>query len=131
MLYYAAAGAALAVVLANGAACAEPPLSFTKDIAPVFESRCAVCHLTGEEVGGLVLLPDRTLATTVGIAAQEASGHLRIKPGDPDGSYLLAKIEGRHIAQGGSGGRMPFANAPLSAAEIAMVRTWIAQGARP
>jgi hypothetical protein len=67
----------------------------------------------------------------VGIAAQEAPGHLRIKPGDPDGSYLLAKIEGRHIAQGGTGGRMPFANAPLSAAEIAMVRTWIAQGARP
>jgi hypothetical protein len=30
-------------------------VSFERDIAPILEKRCAVCHLTGDEPGGMAL----------------------------------------------------------------------------
>ncbi|MFN3424080.1 MAG: hypothetical protein ACK40C_05200 [Novosphingobium meiothermophilum] len=106
-------------------------VSYAADIVPLLESQCATCHLTGEEAGGMALVGDMAIASLVGQPAEEAPGLMRVVAGDPDRSYLVMKLEGTHIANGGAGAQMPFGAPPLSAAEIATVRAWIAQGARP
>jgi hypothetical protein len=49
-----------------------------------------------------------------------------VKPGAPDQSYLVFKLQGSGSCFQGS--RMPK-SAPLSTAEIQLVRDWIANGA--
>ncbi|MEZ4250764.1 MAG: hypothetical protein R3B99_21255 [Polyangiales bacterium] len=47
--------------------------------------------------------------------------------GDPDGSYLMAKLLGVGMCRGN---RMPKADQPLSTAQLDLVRDWICGGAR-
>ena len=63
----------------------------------------------------------------VNFAAMNA-GLLRVNPGNPDTSFLLIKLTGPTLEQGS---QMPMGKPPLSADLIALVRTWIAQGANP
>ncbi|MFN4222867.1 MULTISPECIES: hypothetical protein [Novosphingobium] len=116
---------------AEPATAAGASVSYAADIVPLLESQCATCHLTGEEAGGMALVGDMAIASLVGQPAEEAPGLMRVVAGDPDRSYLVMKLEGTHIANGGAGAQMPFGAPPLTAAEIATVRAWIAQGARP
>ncbi|MDZ7292409.1 MAG: hypothetical protein ONB44_22505 [candidate division KSB1 bacterium] len=52
---------------------------------------------------------------------------MRVKPNEPDNSYLIHKLEGRsNIA----GARMPSGGSALSTANIQMVKDWIAGGAK-
>ena len=53
----------------------------------------------------------------------------RVKPGDPEGSYLYRKLTGTHLEAGGSGEHMPFQRDLLEPADLAVFREWIAQGA--
>ncbi len=115
----------LAVVSASRAA---EPVSFKSDIVPLLKTRCAVCHLTGEEAGNMALHPRAAYATLVGVPSVE-SPLLRIEPKSPDESYLVRKLEGTQIAAGGKGARMPLEGGPLSAEEIARIRNWISAGA--
>ena len=50
----------------------------------------------------------------------------RVKPGDPDESYMVWKVERR---SGITGDRMPLGLEPLRAEEIAAIRGWIQAGA--
>jgi hypothetical protein len=50
---------------------------------------------------------------------------LRVSPGDPDGSYLVIKLEGRQSV----GDRMPQTGAALDSIDLTNIRNWIAQGA--
>lgn len=118
---------ALALAPAGFAGAAEA-VSFARDIAPVLKERCATCHLTGEEAGGMALYPAAAYASLVGVPSQE-SKLLRIKGGGPDESYLLLKVEGRHLDAGGSGQRMPFGEPPLDEGILRRLRDWIAAGA--
>ncbi len=54
---------------------------------------------------------------------------LRIKPLEPDSSYLVHKIQGTQASVNGSGSRMPLGGAPLSQAQIDTVRAWVKKGA--
>jgi methionine-rich copper-binding protein CopC len=65
-------------------------------------------------------------ALLVGVPSAESPGTLRVKPGDPDNSYLVMKIEGRAAV----GGRMPLGGPPLSSSAIAEIRQWITDGAQ-
>jgi len=104
---------------------------FQAKIVPLFESKCAICHMTGEEAGNMSLVSDNIVGSLVGVPAAGAPGQIRIVRGAPEKSYLLMKLEGTHLAHGGEGVQMPFGSAPLSAGEIADVRQWIADGAKP
>jgi cytochrome c553 len=104
---------------------------YQEKIAPLFRAKCATCHLTGTEAGNIQLTPDQAIAAIVDVASQEVPKLKRVVPGDPDSSYLVMKIEGTHIEHGGSGATMPFAAPPLGAQEIAVIRQWINQGAKP
>jgi hypothetical protein len=91
----------------------------------VFTPICSVCHAGGAAPQGLRLDAVNSFAMLVGVPSAEVSSLLRIKPGDPDNSYLVQKIEG-HAAVGA---QMPFGGPPLPAATIAVIRQWVTDGA--
>ena len=97
--------------LTTAAACAaDPPKA-----ALLLEANCLRCHNPAVRMSGL------SLAT----AADAAKGGLHgpaIVPGKPDESNLLRMISGDKP-------RMPMQAAPLTAAQVAEIRNWIAQGA--
>lgn len=130
---FATATLAVAAIAVRAGAAAETTAQsyFQTEIAPLLVANCAICHMTGEEAGNMSLVPENAIASLVGVAAAEAPARTRVIAGDPDGSYLVMKLEGTHMAHGGAGARMPFGAAPLPTQEIAKVRKWIAEGARP
>ncbi len=103
-------------------------ISFSKDIQPIFNSSCVVCH-QGAGQAGLTLEPNLSYSKLVGVPSTESATELRVKAGAPDVSYLLAKVNGAQIAAGGSGAQMPYGSVPLSAAKISLIQQWIAAGA--
>jgi hypothetical protein len=91
----------------------------------VFTPICSVCHAGGAAPEGMRLDAANSYAMIVGVASVEVPSLDRIKPGDPDHSYLVQKIEG-HAAVGA---QMPFGGPPLPAATIATIRQWVSDGA--
>ncbi len=82
----------------------------------IFEDNCALCH-DGSEGLNLEVAP----ATLVGVRG--AAGEPLVVPGDPQGSYLLHKIQGGPDLEGDA---MPLGEPPLSAEDQRAVRVWIA-----
>jgi hypothetical protein len=102
--------------------------------AQVFTPHCLTigCHTSAARAGNMVLEDGASFAALVDVpafnfAAMNA-GLVRVSPGDPDASFLLIKLTGPTIPQGSM---MPMGQPPLSAELIALVRTWIDQGAQP
>jgi len=62
----------------------------------------------------------------VNTASEEVPALLRVKPNDPDNSYVIDKLEGTQTV----GGRMPAGGPFLDQVTIDQVRAWIASGAR-
>jgi hypothetical protein len=102
-------------------------VSFQNDLMPVLSERCVMCHMDGADQAHLSLFPD-AWSHLVGIASTEATLK-RVEAGVPDKSYLYLKLLGTQMEGGGRGLRMPFQQDPLSAEELALIKTWIAQGA--
>jgi hypothetical protein len=117
----------------EGASDAAPAAAslFKTEIAPTLANGCATCHLTGAEAGNTTLIPARAIESLVGVPAKGAPGLVRVVPGRPDESYLIMKLEGTHVASGGTGAQMPFGAPPLPPEKIAKFRQWIAEGAKP
>ncbi|UCV17833.1 hypothetical protein [Ferribacterium limneticum] len=103
-------------------------LNFHKDIQPIFDANCVVCHQTGGTQGGLNLEDGESYGATV-MRNSEESKLLRIAPGRPKESYLIHKLEGSHIEAGGTGEQMPTTG-PLDKGSIQILRRWIQEGAR-
>lgn len=106
---------------------ADPP-SFARDILPLLQQNCVSCHVTGEELGGLGLAPSLAYGQLVEAEAVQ-SPMVRVKPSAPEESYLLHKLAGSHLDQGGTGGRMPLGFPPLADTQIEQITRWIAAGA--
>src|SRR5258708_38117919 len=85
----------------------------------------AVCIGGGSAPEGLRLDAADSFNLLVGVPSTEVPSLMRVKPGDPDNSYIVQKLEG-HAAVGA---QMPFGGPPLSAATIAVLRQWISDGA--
>ena len=124
------------LIIAAGAACIAAPLSaqnakpsFAKDVVPLFRTRCVACHMSGTEPGKMSLAPAKAYKALVGAKSTETV-MMRIQPSSPERSYLLHKLEGTHVKAGGSGMRMPLDGMPLPPEKIALIRRWIAAGAR-
>mgnify|MGYP000556885803 CR=1 FL=1 len=93
----------------------------------IFGPICAQCHVGSGAPQGLRLdSEDNSYDFLVGQAANEDPSLLRVDPGNPDGSYLVHKIEGRASIVGS---RMPLGQDPLADADIQRIRDWIANGA--
>lgn len=92
----------------------------------VFTPICSKCHIGGSAPEGLQLDAAHSYNLLVGAPSNEQPSLLRVKPGDPDSSYMVRKIEG---APGISGGQMPLGETPLPQATIDAIRQWITNGA--
>jgi hypothetical protein len=103
-------------------------VSFEKDVVPILNSYCVMCHLPGGEQGGLSLYPD-AWSELVGIPSKQ-SPLLQVKPGLPDKSYLYIKLIDTGESAGGSGLLMPIQQPPLDQDQIETIRLWIEQGAK-
>jgi hypothetical protein len=94
--------------------------------ANVFTPICSKCHIGASAPEGLQLDAAHSYNLLVGVPSAEEPALLRVKPGSPDSSYMVQKIEG---ASGIVGGRMPLGETPLPQATIDAIRQWITNGA--
>ncbi len=117
---------ALGAAISPAAAPADE-VSFERDVLPIVNKQCVMCHVPGAESGALSLYPDAWVSL-VGIASRESSLK-RVEPGAPDRSYMYLKLVNAQESAGGSGLRMPPTQ-PLEAAELEAIRRWIEQGAK-
>lgn len=99
--------------------------TFNSIQANVFSPVCTACHAGASAPLGLRLDEANSYSLLVGVPSTEVPSILRVKPGDPNNSYIIQKLEG-HAAVGG---QMPLGGSPLPAATIAFIRQWITDGA--
>lgn len=106
--------------------------SFAADVYPIFQAGCAgaACHSGARPAEGLDLSSaSLAFSTLVNVRTGQCGGaKIRVVPGDPAASYLVAKLTGVGMC---SGSVMPKMGGELSAAQIDVVRAWIGAGAAP
>jgi hypothetical protein len=90
----------------------------------LIRSECLSCHSAAGRLGDLDLETDAH--TTLTTASSSVSGLPFVTAGDPAASYLMSKLAGPLEAN--QGGTMP-PGAPFDEATLALVRTWIEDGA--
>jgi len=103
----------LAAVAAPAHAQAGRTVSFSKDVLPIFQKRCQLCH--GVDSKGGLKLDSYENVMLGGTKGQD------IMPGNPGASRLVQLVEAR---------TMPPTGMKLTPIEIFTVRTWIQAGAK-
>ena len=99
----------------------------------IFQPNCTFssCHADPGPGGNLTLTAGKSFAQLVShecdSAEARADGFLRVAPGDPAHSFLIAKL--RSVNPARYGARMPQDAPPLSESEIASIEQWILNGA--
>src|SRR5437867_3998976 len=75
---------------------ATPTVSFSMDIQPIFNRSCALpsCHILPVPAQGQDLSAGVAYSQTVNVASTEQPKLKRVKPGKPQDSYLVRKIQG-------------------------------------
>lgn len=104
------------------AACGEKEVSFKADIQPILAKSCLECHSAGGagyEKSGLLMSSYEDLMKGTRFGAI-------VKPGDTLTSALIMLVEGRADPSI----RMPHHKDPLSKDQIALLRSWVEQGAK-
>jgi hypothetical protein len=108
------------------------PISYPSNIAPILAQSCGLsgCHVPPIVNAGLDLTPAKAYDQIYNVPASQVAGLKRIKPGDPDNSYLLRKITPDATIQGvlmpqGCPGTPVAGPRCLLPDEIDAFRTWI------
>jgi len=92
------------------------PVSFHKQIHPILQRRCQGCHQPAS-LGGKLLLTDYA-------GLQKGGEHgSAVRPSKPDQSPLVSYISGKEP-------KMPKNQPPLTSQQVALIRIWVAQGAK-
>jgi hypothetical protein len=94
----------------------------------VFNSGCTDCHSGASASNGLSLDADRSYGLLINRPSSQQPRYLLVKPGKPDESYLILKLEG---GPGIVGKQMPLDPPRLSQETVNAIRLWILEGARP
>ncbi len=120
----------------NGGSSAPPPAevaTFERIQTEVFNVSCTSdsCHSHVGQAGNMILEEGYSwdalaLHTPSNLVAAD-HGWMRVMPGDPDRSFLLAKLTDTLAA--GEGFSMPYNTAPLDEATVDVIRAWIEAGA--
>ena len=102
--------------------------TFSQIQAQILTPSCVSCHTDDGRTpaGGLNLRSGAAHSALVGVASTGKPGAIRVIAGNPGGSYLVQKLEG---AADIVGMRMPRSAAPLSDAQVSLIRQWIQSGA--
>ncbi len=98
---------------------AHGAVSYTRDVRPILSQHCFKCHGTDQQKGGL------RLDQSESAMAKAKSGERAIVPGDVNASELLHRVTSEDADE-----VMPQKSPRLSDAQIAILREWIAGGAK-
>lgn len=94
-------------------------VSFTKDIAPIFVAKCLACHNAEKAKGGY------RLHNFDALMKPGSSKDASVVAGNPSESTLFKLMTAKDEDD-----RMPQKDDPLPAAQIALIKKWIEEGAR-
>src|SRR5579862_2798070 len=97
----------------QSARAADPPVDYATQIEPIFRASCYSCHQGDKAMAGFHLDLKANVLSAKGILA-----------GNSAGSPLLQRL-----LTDDSKTRMPLASSPLAPEKIALIKTWIDQGA--
>src|SRR4051812_47268689 len=97
---------------------AEPKVSYYRQVRAILQANCQGCHQPAKNKGGYVMTDFKRL-----LAGGDNEG-AAIAPGQPEKSSILKMV----TPQDGEV-RMPKGKTPLLDSEVALIQTWINQGA--
>ncbi len=95
-------------------------VSYYKHVRPVFQQHCQGCHQPAKAEGGYVMT---SYADLFKKGDKDKPG---IVPSQPDKSYLVEQI----LPHQGKPPAMPRGKEPLTDHQVALIKKWIAQGAK-
>ncbi|MBX3355776.1 MAG: hypothetical protein KF724_08765 [Phycisphaeraceae bacterium] len=107
-------------VAAGGSSETVEAILYEVHIRPLFTARCAECHMGGRRKGRLAL------GRVSDVIRQNSDGHWIVRVGEPEESELLRRL----LLPAGDEFAMPPEGPRLTEDEVALVRQWIAQGAK-
>src|SRR5690348_6244268 len=113
----------LLVLCASDGVAAEPAdkeISYYKDVRRIFQQHCQGCHQPAKPQGGYVMT---SYADLLKRGEQDKPG---VVPGHPEQSMVVELI----LPKEGKRSAMPKGKDPLSAADIDLIKKWIAAGAK-
>ena len=102
----------------GGQAAPQAKVDFDRQVRPIIEEHCLECHSQDKRKGGLSL-------ATYADALDGGRNGPAIRPGRSTRSLLIHRLSGAVEPQ------MPKDKDPLPPAQLALLRRWIDQGARP
>jgi hypothetical protein len=119
---------------------AEDDAFYRENVRPIFGSedsnaeyygsKCIFCHYSGSPNPVDLSNPFDPVNGLVGVPATYRGDMLRVQPGSPDDSLLILKVRAQR-PESDIGAQMPYSFAELTASQVAVVRQWIVEGARP
>ncbi len=100
-----------------------PAVNYARDVRPILSDNCFACHGPDDQKRKAGLRFD----TKEGALTKLESGNMAVVPGKPDESELIDRIE-----TDDADSRMPTKKSgkQLTAAQIAILRRWVEQGAK-
>ena len=106
----------------------DPTVHFD-DVYSIIAGACgggsSGCHIGAAPAMLAMPDPDSAYSNLVGVASSKCQGALRVVPGDPAASVLIATLEGTSSCVQ----PMPRGRDPLPEAQIEIIRAWITAGA--
>jgi len=102
--------------LAGAVMAADAPVSWFKDVTPIFKRSCNGCHNPNKTKGGVD-------TSTYALFAKPGKNGPNYVAGDPAKSLVMSEISGKEPS-------MPKEGDALSEAEVAMIGRWIREGAK-
>jgi hypothetical protein len=118
---------------------AQPGAFFNNNVATIFGSeaspgayyggKCIFCHYDGSP-NPLNLSDPFGPNGLVNVNATYRADMVRVLPGNPEQSLLILKVRALE-PNSDYGAQMPYSYSPLTASQVATVRQWILEGARP
>jgi len=118
------------VLIAAGALAQGVTPGYVQGVQPIFDRECVKCHGPKEKKAKLDLSAPESYKALVNVPSREVPTTLRVKPGDPEQSYLWLKLD--HRTEEGSGMPKGFFSAKrLAPKDLDVVKAWIAAGALP
>jgi hypothetical protein len=105
--------------IAASSTLAADPVDYLRDIRPILSQHCYSCHGPQKQKSGLRL-------DTVAAACKGGNSGPAIVPGKSGESLLIKAV----TTSDENLPRMPFQKPPLSSRDIALLKTWIDQGAK-
>ena len=113
---------AILAILVLPLAKAEDPISFSRQIRPILSENCIACHGPDDKARKAKLRLDDEAS-----AKSDRKGDIAIVPGKPELSSLIQRIESKDPEEVMP---PPKQHKVISPEQVALLKTWIRQGAR-